>query len=233
MPINNIYTVYNDFYLARNKVDAGAYDRQCRGFRKKLSPVLAGMAQKKVLDVGCGCGFLVYFLKNFGFEDVTGIDLNEQLISLAKSKVSAKLVVADAVDFLREHQGKFDIIFLWNLLEHIDKNKTIELLSITNQRLSKDGFVVIRTPNMTNFLSAGHFHDDFTHLSGFTEQSIRQVASLAGFSKTEFLNQFKMQNFKGKIKAILNAAIHKFILWLRGGTKCKVFYRNLYAILYK
>ena len=101
MPFNNIYTGYNEFYLARNEVDAGAYDRQCHGFHKKLSPVLAGMTQKKAPDVDCGCGFLVYFLKNYGFEDVTGIDLNEQLVSLAKSKVNAKFVVADASDFLR------------------------------------------------------------------------------------------------------------------------------------
>jgi hypothetical protein len=86
---------------------------------------------------------------------------------------------------------------------------------------------------MTNVMSQGSFRDDFTHQTGFTEQSIEQVAKLAGFSAIEMLNQFKMQNFKGKLKAIINWLLHKVLLWLRGGTKCTVFYRNLYVVLRK
>lgn len=159
--------------------------------------------------------------------------MNEQLIALARSKANAKFVVADAVTFLKAQRNTFDIIFLRNLLEHIAKDKVVEFLGVVNQGLSKEGFVVIRTPNMTNFMSTGNFHDDFTHLCGFTEQSIAQVASLAGFQSVEMLNQFGMQNIKGKLKAVVNFVMHKFLLWLRGGTKCRVFYRNLYVVLRK
>lgn len=119
------------------------------------------------------------------------------------------------------------------MLEHINKEKIENLLKVLHQRLTCNGFVVIRTPNMTNVMSGGSFRDDFTHQTGFTEQSIEQVARLASFAHIETLNQFKMQNFKGKLKAIINWILHKVPLWLRGGAKNKVFYKNLYAVLRK
>lgn len=230
---NNEYSGYDKFYLRDKQTPISAYQKRCKGFSKKLSQLLAGPHDRKILDLGCGVGFLVYFLKQQGFDNVTGIDLNESLISVAKSKVSAEFIVADGITYLEKQQTQYDIIFLWNVLEHIPKENVTKSLQVLHKSLSDDGFVVVRTPNMTNIMAQGHFCDDFTHRAGFTEQSIAQVAQLAGFSNVEMLNQFKFQNFKGRIKAIINWFLHKALLWLRGGTKCRVFYRNLYVVLRK
>jgi len=40
-----------------------------------------------------------------------------------------------------------------------------------------------------------------------------------------------MQNAKGKLKAVCNGVIHRCLWALRGGSKPRVFYRNLYAKL--
>ncbi len=198
-----------------------------------MSKLLAAPDDRKILDLGCGVGFLVYFLKRQGFVHVTGIDKNENLISIAKSKVNAEFIVDDGITYLEKQKAQYDIIFLWNVLEHIPKENVMKSLRVLHNSLSDDGFVVVRTPNMTNIMAQGHFCDDFTHRSAFTEQSIAQVAQLAGFSNVEMLCQFKFQNFKGRIKAIINWFLHKTLLWLRGGTKCRVFYRNLYVVLRK
>jgi len=230
---NAAYSDYDRFYLDSNDVAEEEYKKHCKGFNKKLSPLSSGRKNKKVLDLGCGCGFLAYFLKREGFKDVTCIDLNEKLIEIAKSRVDVEFIVADGIEYLKQHSLKYDIIFLWNVFEHISKKQMIDSLRVLHKSLSDNGFMVIRTPNMSNLMSQGHFCDDFTHRTGFTEQSIEQVARQAGFSRIEMLNQFRMQNLKGKLKSIISAMLHKFLLWLRGGTKCKVFYRNLYAVLYK
>ena len=230
---NAAYSAYDRFYLNNKDITEDVYIKHCKGFEKKLSSLLSGPKDKKLLDLGCGCGFLVYFLKRKGFKDVTGIDLNEKLISIAKSRVDAQFIVGNGIEHLRKHGLRYDIVFLWNVLEHISKEQIIDSLKVLHASLSDNGFMVIRTPNMTNLMSQGNFCDDFTHRSGFTEQSIEQVARQAGFSHIEMLNQFRMQNLKGKLKSIVNAIVHKSLLWLRGGTKCKVFYRNLYVVLCK
>ncbi|MBI5847742.1 MAG: class I SAM-dependent methyltransferase [Nitrospirae bacterium] len=68
--------------------------------------------QAKILDFGCGKGDLCQFLADRGIEvDYTGYDINEKLISLAKTKhPSARFRVFDlACDTLAED---FDYIFL-------------------------------------------------------------------------------------------------------------------------
>ena len=47
------------------------------------------------------------------------------------------------------------------------------------------------------------------------------------------LQTHRAQNFKGKIRACINAAVIPALMWLRGGKKVKVYYRNLVAQLFK
>lgn len=233
MASKETYVNYEEFYHRRNDVTSENYSKRCRSFDKKLAPLLPADKKIAMLDIGCGCGFLVYYLRSIGFDNVTGIDINEQLIQTAKHNVDAEFISCDATDYLRETQKRFDIIFMWNVLEHIPHEEVIDFLATVRQSLTEHGFAVVRTPNMTNIMAQGHLNDDFTHVTGLTEQSLEQIASISGFSVVEHLNQFRVQNFKGKVKAVLNWSIHKFLLWLRGGTKPKVYYRNLYAILQK
>jgi 2-polyprenyl-3-methyl-5-hydroxy-6-metoxy-1,4-benzoquinol methylase len=224
---------YDSFYLSDKEVSIETYQKRARGFGKKLSGWLAGSRDRKMLDIGCGVGYLLYFLQQEGFKDITGIDANEKLTQITAEKTKAKCIAGDGLKYLQNSTEIYDCMFLWNVIEHIPSDRIVDSLKILSSHLSKDGFVVIRTPNMTNVLGQAHLNTDFTHCTGFTEHSLEQVAQIAGFSTVEMLDQFKIQSFKGKIKAILNWCVHKWLLWLRGGAKSKVFYRNIYAVLRK
>ncbi|MCK4729891.1 MAG: class I SAM-dependent methyltransferase [Candidatus Aenigmarchaeota archaeon] len=76
----------------------------------------------KVLDVGCGEGFYAIYLASKGF-DVTGIDISENAIKLAKGNavkqsVKIKFMPFD-VDDLDKINDKFDFVFEWAILHHI------------------------------------------------------------------------------------------------------------------
>jgi len=76
----------------------------------------------KVLDVGCGEGFYSIYLTSKGF-DVTGIDISENAIKLAKENaakqnVKIKFMPLDVAD-LDEINNKFDFILEWAILHHI------------------------------------------------------------------------------------------------------------------
>lgn len=227
------YQNYDRFYQQRNPIDAAKLQRSFHAWRRQFGPILEGNRKRAVLDVGCGDGRFAVFLLAEGFTNVTGVDLTPGLIETARQQVQAEFHCGDAQDFLCTREERYDIIFLLNLIEHIERDKLVDFMTAVQRALRPGGFAVVRCPNMNCLLAAGHLADDLTHRTGLTEQSLGQLTDLAGFSCLELLNQWRMQTFKGKIKAILSAYHHYYLWWLRGGAKPKVFYRNLYARLVK
>jgi len=83
----------------------------------------AGLAGKKVLDVGCGGGILAEAMARRGAE-VTGIDLGEKglrvaELHLADSKLPVKYEMVSAEDHAARHAGEFDVVTCMELLEHV------------------------------------------------------------------------------------------------------------------
>lgn len=88
-------------------------------------------APAKLLDVGSGPGWSDFYLTSCGY-DVTGVDNEPSLVELAKQRakqlnVPTTFEVADAFD-LSAYHGKFDLVFSNGVLEHFDRDITIELL---------------------------------------------------------------------------------------------------------
>ena len=83
----------------------------------------AGLAGKKVLDVGCGGGILAEAMARRGAE-VTGIDLGEKGLRVAQlhlleSKLPVKYENVSAEEYAAGHAGEFDVITCMELLEHV------------------------------------------------------------------------------------------------------------------
>ena len=226
------YRDYDRFYLGGTRADAERRRRYCRDCEKKYGFLLEGGRERRILDVGCAAGMLVGYLKGKGFAEVVGVDLNESLIEQARTEVEAEFICTDALDFLRSGQ-RFDIIFLLNVVEHIERDELVVFMTAVCEALQPEGFAVVRTPNMSHVMAASHLADDLTHCTGLTEQSLGQLARRAGFREVAPLNQFRMQNWKGGFKALLSWPLHKWLWWLRGGSRPTVIYRNLYAQLLK
>jgi len=227
------YSQYDEFYLRGKKSDAIEFHRQIKNYSRKFDDLLDSYSSGSVLDVGCATGMFCAYLKTKGFDTVVGIDLNEALIKEARDHVDTEFIHGDAQEFMEKSGRLFDIIFLINVVEHIERDHVVNFMKAVHSSLKSDGFAVVRVPNMNNILSAGHLADDLTHFTGLTEQSLKQLSLSAGFREVIELNQFSMQNFKGKIKAMIGWGIHKFLFWLRSGSRPKIFYRNLYAKIVK
>ncbi|MCD4759984.1 class I SAM-dependent methyltransferase [archaeon] len=95
-----------------------------------------------VLDVGCGEGFYAIYLASKGF-DVTGIDISENAIKLAKENatkqgVKIKFMALD-VDDLDIINDKFDFVFEWAILHHIIPEQRNKYLENIKRILNKKG----------------------------------------------------------------------------------------------
>lgn len=88
-----------------------------------VTRALLGRESQRVLDLGCGAGFIAIPLARAG-HDVTGIDLSESTLSVARSRSSPELPVrferAD-VCAVPEPDASFDAVLALDLLEHVEQ----------------------------------------------------------------------------------------------------------------
>jgi 2-polyprenyl-6-hydroxyphenyl methylase/3-demethylubiquinone-9 3-methyltransferase len=83
----------------------------------------AGLAGKKVLDVGCGGGILAEGMAALGAQ-VTGIDMGDAPLAVARlhlreSGQKVEYEKTSAEDCARERAGEFDVVTCLEMLEHV------------------------------------------------------------------------------------------------------------------
>ena len=140
--------LFDDIAVNYVKKDLTTYCRVARKLR--LVQSLKGIKQpiKKILEVGCGAGFSVEYLKG-KFVNYTGVDYSENLIKYAKkhnSNTGVKFECLNINDFNPEF--KFDVVLMIGVLHHMSEpEKVIKSLS---RILNPDGIIVVNEPQAGN-----------------------------------------------------------------------------------
>jgi 2-polyprenyl-3-methyl-5-hydroxy-6-metoxy-1,4-benzoquinol methylase len=150
-------------------------------FRSELAGLLPLDRKARVVDLGCGKGFLVQFLLREGYENVLGVDTSGDQVEFGKN-LGLPVLQADALEFLR-HNKNLDLVICTDLIEHFGKDELVELLRAIHDALAPGGAVIIRTINCSSVLGSTWRYIDFTHETGFTERSLRQVLTACGFER--------------------------------------------------
>ncbi len=102
---------------------------------------------ENALDIGCGVGGNVNFLKNYCTE-ITGLDFSEAAVKLAKEKwPSCNFLIGDAnkISSLYE-ENSFDLVTVLNVLYHQWIINDEDFLEQTYKILNKGGYIVITEP---------------------------------------------------------------------------------------
>jgi 2-polyprenyl-3-methyl-5-hydroxy-6-metoxy-1,4-benzoquinol methylase len=163
-------------------INPGGLDRSViEDYRAQLASLLLPDKKARMVDLGCGKGFLVQFLLNEGYENVLGVDYSSEQVEFGK-KSGLPVVQADALDFLKRNKD-IDLIICTDLIEHFDKDEIVNLLTAMYNALAPGGSLLLRTINCASLFGAAHRYIDFTHESGFTERSLRQVLTACGFKR--------------------------------------------------
>jgi 2-polyprenyl-3-methyl-5-hydroxy-6-metoxy-1,4-benzoquinol methylase len=104
---------------------------------------------RRVLDVGCGAGIFLDYLKNKGFY-VEGVELSPWGYNIAKNRLGLK-IHNNLIENLTPPSNKFDVITLYDVLEHTTNPN--DFLITLKKWLKKDGVVIINLPNIDSMIS--------------------------------------------------------------------------------
>jgi 2-polyprenyl-6-hydroxyphenyl methylase/3-demethylubiquinone-9 3-methyltransferase len=157
----------------------------------------------RVLDVGCGGGILSESLAKAG-ADVTGIDLSDNAINVAKLHAAEHGVSVDyqcvsTEQFARQHAHTFDVVTCMEMLEHVPDPQSIvsacsELLkpggtaffSTLNRNNKSYAFAIVGAEYVLNLLPRGtHDWQKFikpSELAAWCRQSQLTTANISGMT---------------------------------------------------
>ena len=148
--------------------------------RRKYALIKAHQPHGKALDVGCGTGEFLAYLKSRGYL-VTGVepDLGARESAIA----NLSLEVLPGIDAVPA-RGQFQVITLWHVLEHLPEiRSTFKKL---HALLSDQGLLVIAVPDRGSW-DAAHYGPDWAaydvprHLSHFRQQDVKGLLREHGF----------------------------------------------------
>lgn len=167
------------------EVSAEACEGQISLFWAYYSRFLPEDKSARILDLGCGFGNFLYFLKKAGYRNILGVDISAEQAEAAKALGIEGVRCEDAFSFLRGRGEEFDCIFALDLIEHLTKDEILELLDGVHQVLRPGGQLVLHLPNGASPFAGMIHYGDFTHETFLTGQSLRQVLSASGFEGIE------------------------------------------------
>jgi len=103
--------------------------------------------QNKILDLGCGEGFLLSHFKDAGWK-VLGLDFSDEGVRKQNPKLVKDIVkgnVYKELEVLLKTDENYDVIYLGNILEHVID--PLALVTKCADLLSAGGLLVITVPN--------------------------------------------------------------------------------------
>lgn len=127
----------------------------------------------KVLDVGCGLGFLLSGL-NDNFEKY-GIEVSALACENARQYGNIFNGTLEEAGF---EENFFDIVVMYHVIEHIDSPESV--IKTIKSILKNEGTLVIGTPDF-NCICAQIFKDNFRMLHDKTHTSLFSYKSLKSF----------------------------------------------------
>jgi len=180
-----IYSKYAScFQGSKQTFDVFAANKWGRAYDSYLKGWLPSKKDANILDIACGSGRLLHFLKTRGYTCITGIDISPEQVSLAK-QVTENVIQGNIIEFLKTTKKKYDLIIGLDIIEHLQKDEILCLLGSINTVLKKNGRLVLQSPNGSSPFGTTVFFGDFTHETCFTPKSLQCLLNLYNFYKIE------------------------------------------------
>ena len=134
-----------------------------------------------IAEVGCGHGLLQRQVEDSYGREVTGFDLNEVALKQTASRTSP-VCCYDLFQKNREFEGHFDLILLFDVLEHLQDDD--EFLKAIQFHLAPQGKILISVPAFQALWSK--YDEAAGHFRRYNIEALRRVAQRTGMTVGEW-----------------------------------------------
>lgn len=236
--------IYRNYVHAESEstvpVSVDGFAPRASSLRSMIEKYLPADRRVSVLDLGCGHGAVVYFLRRMGYCNVTGIDVSPAQVAEAARLGIEGIQEGELLETLRNRPNQSqDVVIAFDVIEHFTKD---ELLSFTDEVLRvlrPGGRWIIHAPNGESPFVGTILYGDMTHEQAFTRRSLAQLLLSSGFSRVEC---HECGPVPAGIKSIARWLLWRGIclllrVWCAAETgdigRDAIFTRNLFAVVYK
>jgi len=172
----------NKAYSQRKSTDASIIrESRLRASKSQIGLVKRYKNGTYLLDIGCGEGFFLFNASNAGYI-TKGIELSQDAVEYAKREFGLD-VEAKPFEELRFPEGYFDVVTLWQVLEHVPY--PLVILEEVHKILKPEGMLVASTPNIegipAKILGKRWWSIRRLHINQFTIKTLTTVLKNTGF----------------------------------------------------
>lgn len=160
--------------------------------------------ESKILDVGCGNGFLIEEMSRYGFTNLYGIDL------FTPKKIQDENFKIYQTDIYGLKEEEFDLIMYHHSFEHIaNPHKELQVIY---SKLSDTGTLILRVPLCDSF-AFRHYKENWVQLDAprhyflYTRKSMEILANMHGFEVYDYMYDSNAFQFVGSECYVHNKSV--------------------------
>lgn len=140
----------------------------------------------RILEIGFGEGSFLDWARANGF-DCAGLEINPKLVESSRAR-GLEVYQGTLSDAFPSGEHLFDVVVLFDVLEHIQLDDIVDLLDGLEKLLSVEGQVIARFPNGASPFGRAYQYGDATHVSVLTGSSMTQIGAATGFEQIRYYN---------------------------------------------
>lgn len=143
----------------------------------------------RILELGCGHGRILSYLRERGFTNVKGVDISQEQIDLARNAgLDAECVdvfaYLDTINPLLSKEGArggLDCIIAIDFIEHFTKSEAMHLMKLVRSAMRPGATLLLQTPNAEGLFARQVMYGDLTHETIYSPGSLAQLLRTSGF----------------------------------------------------
>jgi len=172
----------NEYYRRAKNTHAPVVRDSClRTAQSQLRLIQKHAGGPDLLDIGCAQGFFLFNACKAGYTG-KGVEISQDAVKYARNEFGLD-VEAQPFEELRFGATRFDVVTLWQVLEHVPY--PLMMLGEVNRILRPGGLVVVSTPNIggipAKILREKWWDIKRLHINQFATSTLGNILRNAGF----------------------------------------------------
>ncbi|MBN2776590.1 MAG: class I SAM-dependent methyltransferase [Bacteroidales bacterium] len=188
------YEDYRDEEVLKSVRQGNNYIK-IRRHKLRIKLIRKFVKKGKLYDIGVGWGHFLYTAKLMGF-DVSGVEISELMHYYAANDLNLD-VVHDNFFNLSLPEKNWDVVTMWDVLEHIEK--PAEVVRRARTILKDDGYFIFQVPQIDSKVAKKQKQNwsmmSIEHINYFSKESIKYLLEKEGFEIIKIKSSYELKLF--------------------------------------